>query len=59
MQPVVWNYAVDTLNLTPEPDYIILADECKDYHHRIPCTLSGEEEEGCKHVNVLNPGNFS
>ena len=27
-QPVLWNYATDCLNITPEPDILILADEC-------------------------------
>ena len=29
----MWAYAMDTLALVPHPDYLILADECSDYHY--------------------------
>ena len=29
----MWAYAMDTLSLTPHPDFLILADECSDYHY--------------------------
>ena len=58
-QPVIWEYAVDTFNLTPHPDYLVLADECEDYHHKIPVDLKGHEKEEPRFVNVLNPGNFA
>ena len=31
---MLWNYAVDCLNLTPEPDFLVLADECHDFHYK-------------------------
>lgn len=33
VQPVAWAYAMDTLSIMPQPDFLILADECVDYHH--------------------------
>ena len=33
VQPVTWAYAMDTLALTPHPDFLVLADECSDYHY--------------------------
>ena len=38
VQPTMWSYAMDCLNLTPEPDYLVLADECADYYYRVPLT---------------------
>ena len=35
IQPVLWSFAVDCLNITPEPDFLVLADEYDDYHHEI------------------------
>jgi len=32
----MWSYAMDCMNLTPEPDYLVLADECQDYYYQIP-----------------------
>lgn len=52
-QPVMWSYALDVLNITPEPDILILADECKDYHHQ----FKSKDKKGVTHV--LNPGNFA
>jgi hypothetical protein len=28
VQPLIWSCALDCLNLTPEPDFLVLADEC-------------------------------
>jgi len=50
-------YAVDTLNLVPEPDFVVLADDCPDYYHKIPVAL--EEGEDDKFVHVINPGSFA
>lgn len=58
VQPVAWQYAVDTLNLMPEPDFVILADECGDYYHQIPCALNDDVEDS-RSVHVINPGSFS
>lgn len=33
LQPLIWAYAMDSMSLTPTPDYLVLADECKDYYH--------------------------
>jgi hypothetical protein len=52
VQPVMWTFAKDCLNLVPHPDYLILADDCADYHHKLPV------EDG-SHVHVMNPGNFA
>jgi hypothetical protein len=43
-QPVIWDYAVDAFNLTPHPDFLVLADECNDYHHKIPVDMKGYEK---------------
>jgi len=46
--------------LTPEPDYLILADECNDYYYSIPLyEISPDEQTQQKTCHVLNPGNFS
>ncbi len=34
----MWAYAMDTLSLLPQPDFLILADECSDYHHSFDLT---------------------
>jgi hypothetical protein len=52
----MWSYS-DSLNLMPHPDFLILADDCQDYHHKI--MVNGYEEEPAKHVHVINPGNFA
>ena len=33
VQPVLWAFAKDVLNLVPHPDFLVLADDCSDYHH--------------------------
>ena len=48
----MWAYATDVLNLTPSPDFLILADECQDYYHAI----DDDEKRVC---HVMNPGNFA
>ena len=56
----MWSYAMDCMNLTPEPDFLVLADECQDYHYQLPiseATQDGMAEQ--KTCHVLNPGNFS
>jgi len=68
----MWAYAMDTLALVPHPDFLVLADECSDYHHSFD--LSDEfSSEPASHENVamrddgepkktcdvVNPGNFS
>ena len=56
----MWTYAQDCLNLTPEPDYLILADECNDYYYNIPLVeVTPDEKSQQKTCHVLNPGNFS
>ena len=35
VQPVLWSYGVDTLNLSPEPDFLILADDSEDSYTRV------------------------
>lgn len=61
VQPVMWSYAAESLNLVPHPDYLILADDCADYYHKIPIDASPTllKEEPQKHVHVINPGNFA
>lgn len=58
IQPIMWSYAKDCLNLVPHPDFLILADDCADYHHKIPVESSFEDEPQ-KCVHVINPGNFA
>ena len=68
----MWAYAMDALALLPPPDFLILADECSDFHHSFDLNdefLSShsnenvpmEEEIGVskKRCEVVNPGNFS
>ena len=38
VQPVMWAYAMDTLSILPQPDFLVLADECGDYHHSFDLT---------------------
>jgi len=57
VQPLMWSFAKDCLNLVPHPDYLILADDCTDYYHKIPVDCFKDEQQ--KHVNVINPGNFA
>lgn len=33
VQPVTWAYSMDTLSIAPQPDFLVLADECADFHH--------------------------
>lgn len=51
MQPVMWSFAMDSLNLT-QPDFLVLADECHDYYYPIVA-------DDNKTYHVLNPGNFA
>lgn len=71
----MWAYAMDTLSILPQPDFLILADDCGDYHHSFD--LSDEfsnfeaqqparedvdmdgEGSAKKTCEVINPGNFS
>ena len=68
VQPVLWPYG-DTLHVYPHPDFLVLADECDDYHYTIPVnghkttfhdttTLGNEDDSELKTVTVVNPGNF-
>jgi hypothetical protein len=41
----MWSFAKDCMNLVPHPDYLILADDCADYHHKIPVNTSFEDEK--------------
>ena len=64
---------MDTLSLMPQPDFLILADECNDYHHSFDLkdefssrgntprdNNEMEDEDGPrKFCEVVNPGNFS
>lgn len=60
VQPVLWSHATDALNLVPHPDYLILADDCADYHHRLGLDSAfSSGDGGQKEVHVVNPGNFS
>lgn len=72
VQPVMWAYAMDTLALVPHPDFLILADECSDYHysfdlgdefssHRGPVASEDVDMDDStpRTCNVVNPGNFS
>ena len=59
VQPVLWNYAVDCLNLTPEPDILVLADECQDFHHKFETEDFSEDVPTSRSCHVLNPGNFA
>lgn len=59
VQPVIWNYAVDCLNLTPEPDFLVLADECQDFHHKFDVDDFADDQPTSKACHVLNPGNFA
>ena len=52
----MWSFG-DSLNLVPHPDYLILADDCWDYYHKIPVETLDDEPQ--KLVHVVNPGNFS
>lgn len=67
----MWAYAMDTLSLTPQPDFLILADECSDYHHSFNLAdefssagkgdVEMRDEDGgqARSCEVINPGNFS
>ena len=46
---------MDCLNLTPEPDFLVLADECQDYYYQMPLTEVNpdENEPGQTNGNVL------
>ena len=74
VQPVTWAFAMDTLALTPHPDFLILADECSDYHYTFDLgdefssqpVAAGEDIEmrqdsdaPQRACQVINPGNFS
>ena len=65
---------MDTLALTPHPDFLILADECSDYHYTFDLgdefssqpVPTGEDIEmrqdsdaPQRACQVINPGNFS
>jgi hypothetical protein len=54
----MWSFAKDCLNLVPHPDYLILADDCADYYHKIPIDDCFVDEQQ-RHVNVINPGHFA
>jgi hypothetical protein len=67
---VLWTYA-DSLHLHPHPDFLILADDCKDYYYEVPVNghdttsyqaagrqLGNEEGHKVKTIHVANPGNF-
>ena len=53
----MYGFAKDALNLVPHPDYLILADDCAEYHHEIQ--VNGHSDEDQTIVHVINPGNFS
>ena len=60
VQPVLWAYAADTLNLTPEPDYLILADEVEDSYNKFTLNeLNDFQGKSDKVIHVINPGNFA
>ena len=69
----MWAFAMDTLALVPHPDYLILADECSDYHYNFDLSDEFSRNRGRapgedvdmdgsatpRSCNVVNPGNFS
>lgn len=71
----MWAYAMDALSILPQPDFLVLADECADFHHSFDLTdeftsqgakaredMDMEDENGTKTrrtCEVVNPGNFS
>ena len=53
------------MNLVPHPDYLVLADDCQEYHHtfkvdtfNVSNSFQQISEEEQKEVHVINPGNF-
>ena len=65
---MLWSYA-DSLHLHPHPDFLVLADEGKDYHYEVPVNghqtsyqadqkLGNEDDHNIKTIHVVNPGNF-
>ena len=71
VQPVMWAYALDALSIVPQPDFLVLADECTDFHHSFNLSdefstlqpgenIDMDDGEGrAKTCEVVNPGNFS
>lgn len=61
VQPILWSYGVDTLSLSPEPDFLVLADDAEDSYSKVSLMelndLGTKEQE--KFVHVVNPGNFA
>lgn len=64
----MWAFGGPALNLTPHPDFLVIADDTESSQHSIEVeTLHGKggnvfrektrEVEG--HVHVLNPGSFA
>jgi hypothetical protein len=62
------------MSICPTPDYLVLADECKDFYYEIEnememkraqtdveMAMEGENNQAVKKetVKVVNPGNFS
>lgn len=61
VQPIMWSYAVDTMNITPEPDILVLADDTEDFYHAMSLNeLNGKETAGgSKVIHTVNPGSFA
>ena len=70
VQPILWSYG-DALHLYPHPDFLVLSDECEEYHYHIPVNghkttfhdadqkMGNEDQAALKTVTVVNPGKFS
>lgn len=60
----MWSHS-DSLVLYPEPDFLILADDCEEYCYKMPLdvalkneTEDKKDKEEARTVTVLNPGVF-
>ena len=64
---------MDTLSILPQPDFLVLADDCGDFHHSFDLTDEfssmgsqaradidmAEDGRPKRTCEVVNPGNFS
>ena len=61
IQPIIWSNS-DALHLYPEPDFLILADDCEQNMISVPLKQTEKEKRDNvpkKSIHVLNPGSFS
>lgn len=59
---MLWSYAIDLLNLCPEPDFLILADDAEDSYNVMSLQQLNDfalVETERKNVHVVNPGSFT